>query len=159
MFYLIYWVMGTWVCVVLFSMPSFNIFWNISLTKMFGIILLVWNLLFVICWVIISEERGGEEDLRSDASLLQEERTRSWVPDLRSSSIFLISLQSWCCLPLPCPLLPCNFFPFIFGNSVASYNLPLPQLHQGVGVAEIQYPLVCGIVPESTLLFKNTICY
>ena len=97
--------------------------------------------------------------MNSDVSLLPEGRVRSGVPDLRSSAMFLTSLQSQGCLTLPCPLLLCNFFPFIFGNSVAPYNLPLSQLHQGVGVAEIQYPLVCVIVPESTLLFKNTICY
>lgn len=91
------------------------------------------------------------------ASSLQKEGPElgPWSQIISNFPPFLVSLQSWCCLPPPAPL----HFPQTFGDLVASYNLPLPQLHQGVGVVEIQYPLVCVIIPESTSLFKNTICY
>lgn len=117
----------------------------------------------VICKLIhcISEWRVREKDLVSDVILLPEDMTNSQALDLRSSTLLLMSsLQSFRCYPsLAVPLPPCMFPLYIWELNCVLQFSTAPVAYQRVGVVEIQYPLVCVIVPESTLLFKNTICY
>lgn len=98
-------MVDTWVCVLIISMPSFIFLKYFIKNSKFGIISVFWMLSFILWWAV-SEQRGREENLSSDVFFRPERWTRPPVPELRSSAVFLTSLQSRCCLPLPgpCPL-------------------------------------------------------
>lgn len=156
MFHFMHRVVGTWVHILL-PMLSSIFFWNRSLKNKFVIICF-----FGICclWFhALSLMREVEKRLNSEGFFLLERKIRPWVPDFRSLAIFLISLQVVALPFSPGSLPPCNFSHCIWERSYILKFATAPVVPRSVGVVEIQYPPLCVIVPESTLLFKNTICY